>query len=315
MRALVLYNPKSGTQKISKNIELVKKELTEAGYEVDFFPSPAPRSITTKVMEDGNNYDLLVTSGGDGTLNETVSGMMMGNVTTKLAYIPAGTVNDVGKILKLKKNVKKGLKIAKTGVPVKMDIIKLNDKYACYVFAAGKFTAISYDIDYKFKKKFGKLAYFLRGAKELPKKAGMRIRLTLPDETTYSNSYVFFGFNWQQFGGFKIYRKNPPLLNDGLIDISLIEKTRRWSWLRALRFVFRGDRLNKKRDGVRTYSASKFTIESDAPIDYNADGEFAFTTKKCEVEVLHQALTIIVPEKSYKKYFDNKHSKENRDGE
>lgn len=309
MKALVLYNPKSGTQKISKNIELVKKTLQEDGYEVEFFPSPAPKSITEKVKNDGNNYDLIITSGGDGTLNETVTGMIRGDVKTKLAYIPAGTVNDVGHILRLKKNVKKGLKIAQSGMPVKMDIIKVNDNYACYVFAAGKFTAISYDIDYKLKKHFGKLAYFMRGAKELPKKAGMRLRITLPDQTTYSNCYVFFGFNWQQFGGFKIYRKNKPLLNDGVIDLSVIEKTRRWSWFRALMFVLKGDKLSRKKDGVRTFTTNKFTIESDKEIDYNVDGEFAFRTNRCDVEVLHQAITIIVPEKAYKKLFANKFEK------
>lgn len=316
MKALVCYNPKSGTQKISKNLDLVRDTLTKEGYDVEFFPSPAPKSITEKVRLEGNNYDLILTSGGDGTLNETVTGMIKGNVTTKLAYIPAGTVNDVGSILGLKKNVKKGLNIAKTGVPVKMDIVKVNDNYACYVFAGGKFTAISYDIDYKSKKRWGKFAYFLRGARELPKKAGVRMRLTFPDQTTYSNCYLFFGFNWQQFGGFKIYRRNTPLLNDGFIDMSVVEKTKRWSWFRALRFVLRGDRLQKKRDGVRTFTTNKFTIESDQPIDYNVDGEFAFTSKKCEVEVLKQAVTIIVPEKTFKKLFDNEFiQKEIKDAE
>ena len=310
MKALVCYNPKSGTQKISKNLDLVKDMLTANGYDVEFFPSPAPKSITTKVEEEGNNYDLIVTSGGDGTLNETVTGILRGNVKTKLAYIPAGTVNDVGKILKLKKNVKKGLKIATTGVPVKMDIIKINDNYACYVFAGGKFTAISYDIDYKSKKRWGKFAYFLRGVRELPKKAGIRIRIVLPDGTTYSNCYLFFGFNWQQFGGFKIYRKNPPLLHDGKIDLTVVEKTRHLSWFRALRFVLFGDRVNKRRDGVRTFTTNKLTIESNQPIDYNVDGEFAFSSKKCDVEVLRQVLTIIVPEKTKKKHFKN--SEENK---
>lgn len=309
MKALVMFNPKSGSQKISKNLDLVRKTLEAEGYEVEFFPSPAPKSITEKVMNEGNNYDLLLTSGGDGTLNETATGIVKGNVKTKLAYIPAGTVNDVGSILKLKKNVKKGLKIATTGVPVKMDIIKINDNYACYVFAGGKFTAISYDISYSLKKRFGKLAYFIRGAKELPKKAGVRMRVTLPDNTTYSNCYLFFGFNWQQFGGFKIFRKNPPLLNDGKIDLTLVEKTKHWSWFRALRFIMRGDRL-KRKSGVRTFTSNKMTLESDQPIDYNVDGEFAFTSTRCDIEVLHKAMTIIVPVKTYEKLFKNEYEAE-----
>lgn len=307
MKALVTYNPKSGTQRITKNQELVKKTLENAGYEVEMFPSPAPKSITEYIMNNGNNYDLILTSGGDGTLNETVTGIMKGNVKTKLAYIPAGTVNDVGKILKLKKNIKKGLKIATTGVPVKMDIVKINDNYSAYIIAAGKFTAISYDISYASKKKWGKLAYGFRLLKELPKEAGMRLRLILPDGTTYSNCYVMFGFNWQQFGGFKIYRKKKPLLNDGLLDLTVVEKTKRWSWFRALRFVFRGDRL-KRKNGVRTFTTDKVRIECDKDIDYNVDGEFAFTSKTADIEVIKQAIEIVVPYKTYKKLFCNSYN-------
>lgn len=306
MKVLVTYNPKSGTQKITKNQEFVKSKLKDAGYDVEFYPSPAPRSITEYIKNNGNNYDMILTSGGDGTLNETITGMMQGDVKTKLAYIPSGTVNDVGHILKLSKKIKKGIKIATTGIPVKMDIVKINDNYSAYIIAAGKFTAISYDISYKSKKRWGKLAYGFRLLKELPKEAGMRLRLILPDGTTYSNCYVVFGFNWQQFGGFKIYRKNKPYLNDGLLDLTVVEKTKHWSWFRALRFILRGDRL-KKKDGVRTFTTNKVRIESDKELDYNVDGEFAFTSKYADIEVIKQAIEIVVPEKTFKKLFDNKY--------
>lgn len=312
MKALVTYNPKSGTQKITKNEKLVKQRLEEMGYEVDMFPSTAPKSITEHIKEYGNNYDLILTSGGDGTLNETITGFMRGNVKANLAYIPAGTVNDVGKILKLKKNIKKGLKIIENGVPVKMDIIKINDNYAAYIFAAGKFTAISYDIDYKLKKRFGKMAYGIRAMQELPKKGGMRLRVTFGDNETYSNSYVMFGFNWQQFGGFKIYRKKKPFLNDGKMDITLIEKTAHFSLLRAIRFILFGDRV-KEREGVRTISCDKVKIESDKEIDFNVDGELAFTSKEANVEVIRHAINIVVPKKTYEKLFKNNFETYNND--
>ena len=306
MKALVTYNPKSGKQKITKNQELVKKSLEAAGYEVEMYPSPAPRSITEYIRNNGNNYDLILTSGGDGTLNETVTGMMQGGIKTRLAYIPAGTVNDVGKILHLKKNIKKGLNIALTGIPVKMDIVKINENYSAYIIAAGKFTAISYDIDYKSKKRWGKLAYGFRLLKELPRKGGMRLRLKFPHDTTYSNCYDVFGFNWQQFGGFKIYRKKKPLLNDGLMDISVVEKTKHFSWFRTLCFILRRDKLTKK-DGVRTFSTNKVTLESDEEMDFNVDGEFAFRSKTADIEVIKQAIEIVVPEKAFKQLFDNEH--------
>jgi len=305
MKVLVLYNPYSSTQKISKNIKLVEKKLLEKYDEVEFFASPYPKSITEKIMNDGDNYDTLLVSGGDGTLNEAVTGCIKGNVKTPIAYIPSGTVNDVGQILKLKKNVKKGLDIALDGIPAKIDICKVNENYFVYVCAAGKMTDISYDIDYKLKKKWGKLAYGIRGVQGLTQKSCTRFRIITPTETTYSNCYIFFAFNHQQFGGFKFYRKKAPYLNDGVIDFTFIEKTKRFSLWRTIKFVLFGDRA---KNGIRTITGNKIRLESDKEVAFNVDGELAFKGNACDIEVLNQAVSIIVPRKTYKKMLE-KHDK------
>lgn len=300
MKILVCYNPYSSTQRISKNKDLVKKELLKKYDIVDFFESTAPRSITKKIIEVGNDYDTILVSGGDGTLNEASSGIVMGGIKTPLAYIPSGTVNDVGSILGLSKDIKKGIKIINTGVPVKIDIGKLNDRYFTYVCAAGKFSAISYDIDYELKKKYHKFAYFIRGIQEFPVQGGMRVRITTPEFTTYSNCYIFFGLNYRQFGGFRFYRKKPTLLNDGLMDFTFVEKHKKRSWLRVINFMLRGDRA---RIGVRTITTNQLTLECDREVAFNVDGEHAFTTKRVEFEVLKEAVSIIVPKKTYHKLF------------
>lgn len=302
MKVLVCYNPFSSTQKIGKNIELVKKTLKTKFDEVDIYESEAPRSITEKIALVGSEYDTILVSGGDGTLNEAVTGAMKGNIKTPIAYIPSGTVNDVGSILKLKKNVKKGLKIALEGTPTAIDVCRLQDKYFVYVCAAGKFSSISYDIDYKLKKKWGRFAYILRGIRELPKEAGMRIKITTPDITTYSDCYIFFGLNSQQFGGVRFYRRNKPILDDGLMDFTFVEKTKYLSMMRMFRFIFFGDRA---KNGVRTITTNKVLIESHKDISYNVDGEHAFTGKSCEIEVMNKAVNIIVPKKVHKKLFIN----------
>lgn len=300
MKILVCYNPYSSTQRISKNKDLVKKQLSKKYDTVDFFESTEPRSITKKIIEVGNDYDTILASGGDGTLNEAASGIVMGGIKTPLAYIPSGTVNDVGSILGLSKKIKKGIKTINEGVVAKIDIGKLNDRYFTYVCAAGKFSAISYDIDYELKKEYHKFAYFIRGIQEFPKKGGMRVRITTPEMTTYSNCYIFFGLNYRQFGGFRFYRKNPVSLNDGLMDFTFIEKYKKYSWLRTVRFVLLGDMAKR---GVRTITTNKLTLECDREVAFNVDGEYAFTTNKVEFEVLKEAVSIIVPKKTYNKLF------------
>lgn len=303
MKILVCYNPYSSTQKIGKNLELVRKKLHIKYDVVDIYESQYSKSITDKIREVGNDYDTILVSGGDGTINEAISGAVSGNIKTPIAYIPSGTVNDVGQILHLSKNVKKGLNTVLDGIPAKIDVCKLEDKYFLYVCAAGKFSAISYDIDYKLKKKWGRFAYFIRGLNELNKDAGMRIKITTPDEVTYSNCYLFLGFNSQQFGGFKFYRKKKPLLDDGLMDFTFIEKKKRITFFRMFNFIFFGDKAKR---GIRTFTASKINIECHKEISFNVDGEYAFTGKTCDIEVLNKAVTIIVPRKYYKKMFNKK---------
>lgn len=299
MKVLVLFNPFSSKQKISKNKQLVIDKLSTKYEVVEFFESTAPKSITDKIAKDGNEYDLLLISGGDGTLNEAVNGIVRGGIKTSVAYIPSGTVNDVGSILGLKKNVKKGLDIALNGDAVKIDVCKLEEHAFVYVCAAGKYTSISYDISYKLKKRLGRFAYFVRGIKELPKKGGMNFRVETNGVTEDINCFLFFALNYRQFGGFKFYRRNNPYLNDGIVDFTFIEKRKRCNLFRTAKFVLFGDRVKK---GVKTISSDSIKITCDEEIDFNVDGELAHTGKEATISVLKEELSIIVPEK-YKKKF------------
>lgn len=300
MKALILYNPFSSSQRIGKKINYVINELKEDYEEVDVFESDAPKSILTKIQNSNNEYDLLLVSGGDGTFNEAVTGAYLGNIKSKILYIPGGTTNDVGSILSLKKNVKKSLKLINKGETVALDLCKVNDKFFAYVCAAGKFTAISYDIDYKLKKRFGRFAYFIRGAKELPKEAGINLNVTCDNLEFDMNCYILFVFNYRQFGGFRFYRKNKPYLNDGLMDFTFIKKTKHLSWFRALRFMLFGDKVN---DGIKTITASNMKIKVDHKVDFNVDGEKAFKTDEVTFDVIQGAVNILVPKKSKKRLF------------
>lgn len=302
MKILVCYNPYSNAQRIGKNIDLVKKILSKKYDTIDIYESEYSKSITDKIVEVGALYDTIFVSGGDGTINEAINGAAKADIKTPIAYIPSGTVNDVGQILHLRKNLKKGLEDIVSGIPAKVDVCRVNDKYFLYVFACGKFSAISYDVDYKLKKHWGKMAYIFRGIKEVPKESGMNLTITTPDEVINTNSYIFFGFNSQQFGGIKFYRKKKPLLDDGLMDFTFVEKKRGINFFRMIRFVFFGD---LQKIGVKTYTVSRLKIECDKEMDFNTDGEYAFSSNSCDIEVLRRKVNIIVPKKIYYKYFNN----------
>ena len=104
MRALVVYNVYSGKSKIVKHIDYICQKLKSKYEIVETFASVGPNSIRDYVVQNAGDYDLVVASGGDGSINEVINGLMMIKNRPTLAYVPTGTCNDTGKTLGLKKN-------------------------------------------------------------------------------------------------------------------------------------------------------------------------------------------------------------------
>ena len=75
-----------------------------------------------KTEKRSKEYDIVVCSGGDGTLDEVVTGMIRSGFRTPIGYIPAGSTNDFGGSLGLPKNM----------VRAAENIVKGND-FACDV--------------------------------------------------------------------------------------------------------------------------------------------------------------------------------------
>lgn len=305
MKALVCYNPKSGKQKLSNKLEYVKTELEKKYDAVDIYATTGPQALTEHLREVARDYDLVLISGGDGTLNEAVTGLIEGNAKdTALSYIPAGTCNDVGSMLHLKKRIKKALANTLNGERVRMDICRANEKCFAYVCGSGKFIDIAYATPHKLKKRIGKAAYFLYGAKELAARKKMHLKLTFDGETVEGDYYVALALNSDHVSGFHIRRRQKVKLNDGIIDLTLIESKGILSWHRLLNFVIFGDK-NIFKYHTEHYHVSNLKIESAEPVEYTVDGEYAFKTEECNISLLKEAVTMIVPMKSKKKYFMN----------
>ena len=300
MKALVCYNPKSGKQKLGKNIDYIKKSL-DGMYEIDVYETTGEKSLIYYLEEHAKEYDLLIVSGGDGTLNETVTGVMRGKANPKIAYVPGGTCNDVGSMLKLSKNIKSTIKLILKDQYEEMDICQVEDKYFVYVLGAGQFIDISYATPHKYKRKFGKLAYYLYALKELTMDQKLKCKIEFDGKEVEGDYYVVLALNSNHLSGFSIWRKNSIKLNDGLFDLTLIHKEKKMTFLRLADFVLFGDYAS--RYGIETYQVSKVKITSEEEAPFNIDGEFGFKTKQCEVEVIPKAIKMFVSSKAKKKYF------------
>ncbi len=144
LRCQIIYNPESGKKDFVNHLDYVENRFVDAGYQVDIIATKRPKHaivLAKKACKD--KYDLLIISGGDGTLHECINGIAVSEYKPKIGYIPSGTACDLASSLKIPKNVSKAVDIILEGVPVKMDIAKSSNGYFMYVTAIGTYVDIS----------------------------------------------------------------------------------------------------------------------------------------------------------------------------
>ena len=301
-KLLFVFNPNSGKAQLKNKLMQIVQIFSEGGYDVTVYPTKAAMDGYNYIIENGLSHDVIVCSGGDGTLNETITGIIEQESRPVISYIPGGTCNDVGSMLNLKKRIKKAMDLTLSGEVVKMDICQANNKYFAYVVGAGKFIDISYVTPHKLKKRLGKVAYFLYGAKELNSRKKYHLSFEFDGTKKEGNYYVFLGMNSDHISGFHIFRKKHIKLNDGLINLTLIPANGLASFPKLITFMLRGERAFFKY-GIEHYTVSEVDVKSSEAIDFNVDGELAFVSDECHIKVLKEQMRIIVPKKTKEKYF------------
>ena len=164
-KLLFVFNPRSGKAQIKNQLLDIVDTMVKADYEVTIYPTQCAGDAKEKVEAYAENYDLVVCSGGDGTLDEVVTGMMHRKTKVPLGYIPAGSTNDFASSLGIPKDMEKAAEAAVTGKPFPCDVGLFNGDYFVYVAAFGLFTEVSYKTSQEWKNVLGHAAYILEGAK------------------------------------------------------------------------------------------------------------------------------------------------------
>ena len=144
MKLFFVYNPMSGRGQIRNKLFDIINVFSEAGYEITVHPTRAPKDATAMVTELPDTYDLIVCSGGDGTMDEVVEGMMRRKKKLPLGYIPSGTVNDFARSLKIPRNMAHAAEVAVHGNDFICDVGSFNGSHFVYIAAFGIFTDVAY---------------------------------------------------------------------------------------------------------------------------------------------------------------------------
>ncbi len=297
MNVSFIYNPESGSGKIIKYIDYIENVFLKQGHNF--------RQCATQVEKDAEkiaeeeNCDMLLVAGGDGTINEVINGIMKRENKPIIAYIPTGTINDVGTMLGIPKNIKRALKlIVNNPLIAKMDVSKINNRHFVYAAATGKFTKSSYDIKRTFKKRYGAISYFLRGSKDLFQSYNIPVEITHDEGTWRGICSLILLLNGPRVAGFRLNLMKSKL-NDGVIEARFF-KNEPGLLFRMFGFFVSGGLYDTKKN--KTIRSTKFIIDMPKTFEWNTDGEYAFKGP-VKVEVVPKAIKIVVNPKKHKKYF------------
>ncbi len=287
-RLLFIYNPHAGKELLRPKVSDIVDIFVKAGYEVTIYPTQAYRDAHKKIREyDAKTYDLVVCSGGDGTIDEVVSGMMKRKERNPIGYIPTGTTNDFANSLHIPKGLLKAADNAVNGTVFSCDVGRFNDDTFVYIAAFGLFTDVSYETDQTMKNVLGHLAYILEGV------PSYRVKVC-HDGEEFEDEFIFgMVTNSRSVGGFRSMVGKQVVFDDGLFEVTLIKKPGNPIELQEIIAALLIEQIDTKY--MYTFKTGYVTFESLEEIPWTLDGEFGGEHDYVEVENLKQQLEIMVP--------------------
>lgn len=291
-KMVFIFNPRSGKAQIKNRLMEILDIFTKADYEISVHVTQRPKDAMEAAALLGKDADMIVCSGGDGTLNEIISGMMRLDRIPDLGYIPAGSTNDFASSLKIPRNMAAAARAVVVGKPFPIDIgCFCKDRYFVYIAAFGAFTEVSYLTPQDKKNVLGHQAYMLEGVKSLTSIKSYRMRVESA-EITLEGEFIFgMVTNTISVGGFKGLVTQNVALNDGEFEVLLIRTPRTPLDLsNIINYMFLKEEPNEY---VHKFRTKSLRVTSEEPVDWVLDGEFGGSHVDTEIVNLQNQIRIM----------------------
>lgn len=296
---LFIVNPVAGRTLIKSRLYEIIETFAGYDYEVVVHPTIAEHDAQNTVCQRGNDYDLIVCAGGDGTLDQTITGIMHGNVTTPLGYIPCGTTNDFAKSLGIPKDPIRAAKRAVKYQPLPIDIGSLHtntdncesNDYFVYIASFGAFTDVAYSTPQDLKNTFGHTAYLMEAVKALTSLKSYRVTIEANGQTI-TGDYIFaMVCNSLSVGGFRAIGAKNVEFDDGLFEVVLINYPQSPLELQSIITSILMNEDNEKY--ITTFKTDHITFHSDELIPWDLDGEYGGEHKDVEINIHEKAVHLV----------------------
>lgn len=293
-KLLIIANPQSGKGKIKTDLFKIVKIFSDADFEVTIYPTKCQGDATIKAqsLKEGD-YDRIVVCGGDGTLNEVLTGIMYSGIKCTLGYIPYGTLNEWSSSLKISRNPKKAASDILTGCELDLDIGKFNDRYFSYTASFGAFTEVSYSAPQDVKNVLGQTAYFFESVKSLSNIKPIHLKIKC-DDREIEDDFLFGAVsNSLSVGGVVKFKDSVVNLSDGKFEVLLIKNPT--SIIQFQSIVDGILRMDLECDGIEFFHASEISVIGGKNIPWTLDGEYSSGDDVVTLTNIPSALHLIVP--------------------
>lgn len=296
-RALLIVNPSSGRELAAENADRIAEWLRARYEDVEVVTTEgdgdAERAAATAAAA---GRDAIFVAGGDGTVNEAVNGVAGAGALDRVRFgiIPLGTGNDFAAGLGIAAGVEEALEILGHERELRVDLGSVNGRIFINTSGGGYIAEVSVAVTPQLKTIAGRLAYLIGGAQALleyepvsatitAEPGGLRLGLKL---------YAFAVCNSRLIGGGRLIAPS-AIIDDGLLDVCLIEGMSALEFVNLARKVADGDHVDDPR--VRYFQVSTLAIDLEPEAWINTDGE-VLSARRCEYTVRPGAATFFCGE-------------------
>ena len=297
---LFVVNPKAGRTVIKSDLINIIEIFSNAGYAVEVYPTKGQEQTEKYVYENAERFDLVVCAGGDGTLDNTVGGIMMLERKIKkrihMGYIPCGSTNDYARSLKISLDPVQAAKDIVEGDICHVDVGKLENTFFIYVAAFGAFTEISYSTPQNLKNALGHAAYVMEAGKSVLNMKSYNMRVLFDDDEVEGNFVYGQITNSLSIGGFKNFGSKNMSFSDGKFETVLIKTPENPLELQRIINSLLMDDLSDEMIVFR--KSSRVVIKSKEEVPWTVDGEYGGSFKTTRVSNIRKAVSMTLKDKS-----------------
>lgn len=293
-RLLLLLNPYAGQRKANKYLPEIIRLYNDRDYECITYVTACSGDATVYLARHAAEYDRIVCIGGDGTLNETIAGVIEAGATCPVGYVPAGTTNDYARSLGLSTDILQAARDAVDGRSWWFDLGSFNGRNFIYTASCGVFAKVSYTTSQMAKNLLGHAAYIVEGIRDLPGTKPIHICAECEDRIIEGDFLFCAVTNSISVGGVLKLDPDKVRLNDGLFEVMLVRNPVQPSqWTKILMGLKNRDLPNEM---IEFFTTDRILFETGEDVEWTLDGERGECGRRFDIINLHRQMNLVLPE-------------------